>query len=262
MSDQDLPDILKREDSAHYQADTENYFKNLRDSKKQGPSADQLSTARPRLLTPEQEARYAERVERAADKTKRSGARVNSPSNVPGIIFDSMKNNSALIDEFTPGKMEAPTEMRPPDRQIAPTGWAPKPRCVVPKCIDCMKDMDKGSYVLGMTILTPEYAEIVPRLKEGDLIVYNVCVPCFDAAKELTRDKTPLVLVFGGELTDPKDIAIAQKYGFPINLHSGSEKTRGSWELIKRAERVMENLYHYIQSQPSDSPIFRNKETE
>ncbi len=153
--------------------------------------------------------------------------------------------------------------MKPPEVQKAATGYFPKPAVVLDVCPDCLQSVSNLEYVLGMTIVTEEDSQELTamKVKHGDLIVYNVCIPCFDAAKEMARDVTPLALVFGGQLTAEKDIKLALKYNFPIHLHDGTEKNYGQFKMIERAERVMNNLWQYLKDQQSDSPIFRaNKE--
>jgi hypothetical protein len=78
----------------------------------------------------------------------------------------------------------------------------------------------------------------------------------------MTKDKTPLVLVFDGELIPEKEMALARKYNFPLATHTGTEKSRGQWELIKRADRLMDTLWEYIRVQSPDSLVFtRNRKT-
>jgi len=262
MSDE-LPDILKPETKEHYQEDAAGYFRNVGSRQISGISADDLAAARPHLPSKEVEAKYADRVERAADKTKRSGARVNNSSNVPAIFFDSLKNHSELIDEFTPGKLQEPEEVKPPDQQIAPTGFFEKAEAVVEGfCLDCQQAPD-SKYVLGVTICTEEDTQKLTAMGigYGATVLYTICHECFEAAKELARDKTPLVLVFDGGVLPDSEIALARKYNFPVNLHEGVEKSYGQWQLVKRAERLMDTLWNYLiaQNQIPSSKVFRNK---
>jgi hypothetical protein len=262
---EDLPEILKPETKEHYEADAAKYWKNIESAKHSGVSADDLAVADGHLPSPRLRAAHADRLAKGFDKTSRSGARVDSSNAVPAIFPGGLKSASDFIDEMTPGKYKPQEEMKPPKEQKRPTGFFPKPAVVLDRCLDCMEPMGSHQqYVLGMTVVLEEDSQklFAMGVKHGDLIVYNICCPCFDKAKELTRDNTPLVLVFGGALTDENDIRIAQKYNFPVNLHSGSEKTRGQWNMIKRAERVMDQLWDYLMQEnlKPNSPIFRNRE--
>lgn len=260
MSDQH--DLLKAESKEQYDQDAAKYFRNVQDSKKSGMSADERALIDSRLPGQKEQAEYADMLAEGLDKTKRSGAAVNSPSAVPAIFPGGLSKASAFIDRFTPGKYKAPEEAKPLAEQKAPTGYFPKPSVVLDRCLDCMEPVSQQQYVLGMTIVTEEDSNKLAamKVKHGDLIVYNVCVPCFEAAKEIAKDTTPLVLVFGGELTSPRDLMIANKYGFPVQFHSGSEKNYGQFKMIERAERVMDQLWQFLTDEPADSPIFRKKE--
>ncbi len=259
---EDIPDILKREDKAHYEADAAGYFRNVEDKQRTGRSAEDVAARH--LPSDAETERYADRVDLAVNKSRRSGAIVDHKKvGHGGLFLQGLKETSELIDQFTPGKYTPEEPAKPPEIQKKPTGWFPKPDAVLDRCPDCMELVGAHQqYVLGMAIVTEEDSNklLAMKVSRGGLIVYSMCVPCFEAAKELARDQTPLVLVFGGGLTDEKDIAIANKYGFPISYHEGSEKTKSQWDMILRAERVQENIWGYLRSQPADSPIFRPRE--
>lgn len=259
MSDDIKKDLLKPESKDAYEADTANYFKNIGTTKQPGISADDLSAAKPHLPSARQETAYAERLEKGFSKVSRSGAATNAATGLPAIRPNGLKFASDFVDEFTSGKYVPQKEMKPPTEQKAPTGYFPKPAVILDRCLDCMEPVSQQQYVLGMTIVSEDDSQklLAMKVKFGDLIVYNVCVPCFEAAKTIARDTTPLALVFGGQLTDFKDIALAQKYGFPVQMHDGTEKTFGQWRMIERAERVMNQLWEYLAKEPADSPIFR-----
>lgn len=263
MSD-DIPEILQRETPEQYQQDAANYFKNLKHQEIPGSglSADDLSHAQKHLMTKQQEAAYADRVDLAANKTRRTGAQVAKGANVPGLFLHGIKQTSELIDEFTPGKYEQPEEMKPPSEQIAPTGFFEAAEAVIETfCLDCLEPFSPQDYTLGMTIATEDDAYMCGgKVNYGATVLYIVCGKCWNAAKEISRDKTPLVLIFNGGLIPEKDIAIAIKYGFPVSLHEGTEKTKGQWEMAQRAERMMAKLWEVIASQGPDSLMFtRNR---
>ncbi len=258
---EDIPDILKPEPKEHYDANAAGFFRNVGDAQRPGLSADEAAVTNRALPSDAETAKYADHVDLAVNKTRRSGAIVDHKKvGHGGIFMQSMSETSALIDEFTAGKYKPAEPMKPKPTQEKPTGHAPKATAIMDKCPSCMQPVDPAAYSLGMIIADEQDSlKLFARgLKYGDLVLYCLCLPCNEKAKQLAEEAYPLVLVEGGELVPDNEVQYAIKHNRQVNLHTGAERTAAQLRLRDHAIEVTENIWRYleIENTKPDSPVF------
>jgi hypothetical protein len=124
-----------------------------------------------------------------------------------------------------------------------------------------LKPLTRKDWILGVYIVTDEddLKLFAMRMYNGALVNYAICKRCYDAALEMGKESTPIVLV-SGKLFSEEDLRIAGKYGLQLNVHDGQERTLGQLNMLKRIEKLKTNLTNYLISLPPDSKVFRNVE--
>jgi len=253
---------IKPETKKEYEEDTKKYFRNIGAPKQQGKSAEDFSEVEARLPSAKDKHKILERYTKGFTKTSRSGA-FSKPNVGPAIFPSGLDFASKFIDEMTPKGIK-PKEQPKPDisKEAKPTGgFLPKARAVITDiCLDCMQPPTKDNWVIGLHIIleVDDLKLFAMKCKTGDVVLNCECKRCYDNAQVMGMMETPLALVFGKLFTD-EDIRIANRCGFQLpNVHDGSEKTLGQWNMIKRRVRLEENLVNYLISCPADSKVFRD----
>jgi hypothetical protein len=258
MSDKE--DLMKPESRQEYEADRDRYYRNVGSPKTPGISADDLRIADAHLPPLEQRLKHAERLEKGFTKTSRSGAFTDKPNASAAIFPNGLKFASDFVDEHTPKGWKPPAPMKPRPTQEKPTGNAPKPKAILDRCPSCMAPVDPKAYSLGMIIADdPDSLKLHAQgLTFGDIVLYCLCIPCYEKAKELAEEAYPLVLVEGGELVPEEEVAFAVKYNRPVFVHTGAERTAAQLRMRENAERVCQNIWRYLEqeNQKPDSPVF------
>lgn len=247
-----------------YEQDAKRYFKNLGDAKRPGPSADDTALAESALPPDEQKHRILDRFAKGFNKTSRSGSFTDKPNSSPAIFPNGLKFASDFIDEHTPGKFKPEAPAKPPETQKKPTGHFPKAVATIDDiCLDCMGPVDPKEYVGAIYIITERDTQkcFSMGVKFGDIVLNAECKKCFDIATSEAKNTSPLVLVFGGQLTSEEDIKLAQRFRQAVYLHDGQEKTAGQWHAFKRRDRLQNNLERYLMAADKSSKIFvKNRE--
>lgn len=258
---------LKGESADEYKKETDKYFRNVGTPKVPGMSADDAAVADRFLPSAEEEHRLLDRYGKGFSKTSRSGSFTDKPNASSAIFPNSLKFASEFIDENTPGKYKPQGEMKPPSEQESPVGWFPGASAVIEDtCLDCLKPVAKEEYVGGMYPISEQDTHKLASMgvKFSDIVLYVVHKSCWDYAKVMGKDKTPLALVFGGNVMSDKDIMLMQKYGKPMQIHDGQEKTLGQWYLQKRQESLWNNLCGILKAEKMKptSKVFRVIDSE
>jgi hypothetical protein len=266
-------DLLKPETKEEYQRNESEYFRNVGAPKGAGRSAIDPREVASRLPPQEEKLKLLDRFERGFDKTSRSGAFSKAGAG-PAIFPNGRKFAMDFIDEMTPKRAKPEEAKRPITEQTRPVD-APKAAAVIDGiCIDCMKpiDLQPGAKIVPwMKFCTaicpvsgqPDFLKLFSMgIKFGDPVLGFEHFDCWDKAQKEGRNATPLALVQGGSLTSMEDIAIAVKYGFPVNLHDGQERTMGQWNMVKRQARIDKNLEDYMIALDKTSPIYAKNRKE
>jgi hypothetical protein len=254
---------IKSESKREYEEDAKKYFRNIGAPKVNGRSAEDYREVEARLPGPAKKQQILERYTKGFSKSSRSGA-FSKPNAGPAIFPSGLKFASDFIDEMTPKGIKQPVQPKPDiSKEAKPTGgFLPKARAVIDDvCLDCLKELTKDDWVLGVYIVTEQddLKLFAMHVYNGALVNYAICKKCFDYALEMGKEATPIVLV-SGNLIPEKDREIAAKYGFPVNIHDGQERTMGQLNMIKRIDRLKTNLENYLISLPLDSKVFRDVE--
>jgi hypothetical protein len=253
---------IKPETKKEYEEDTKKYFRNITAPKQAGKSAEDYHEVEKRLPSPEEKHKLLDRYTKGFTKTSRSGA-FSKPNSGPAIFPSGLDFASSFIDEMTPKGIKPKEQPKPEiDKEAKPTGgFLPKARAIiVDTCLDCMKEPTKDDWVLGLHIIieTDALKLWAMKCKLGDVVLNCECKKCYDYAQVQGTLETPLALVFGKLFTE-EDIRIANRTGFQLpNVHDGTEKTLGQWNMVKRRARLEENLVNYLIACPADSKVFRD----
>jgi hypothetical protein len=253
---------MKSETKKEYDDDANRYWRNIESAKNPGPSADSAEVADKYLPGKAEEQKILDRFEKGFTKTSRSGSFTDKPNASPAIFPNGLGFASDFIDEMTPGKFKKPEEGTPVQEQVGRVENVPKPAFIIADtCLDCMKPVDPGEVAMSICVITEQdtHKLAAMHVKFADMGVNLQCMPCYEANLKLGQSQVPLALVHSGGLTDPQEIALAIKYGAPIRLHDGEERTLGQWYMHKRQQRLTKNLHNYLMSSEPDSPIFRTE---
>lgn len=265
------PDFKTPESREEYEKDAERYWKNIADNSPKNRSeqfsADQARVADQHLPSREQQYRMENYYAEGYNKTSRSGSFTSKPNASPAIFPMGRKAFDFIDNECTPG-IHKPPEARPVPKEQTRSVDTPRSTVTIDVCMDCLKpvDLSKASEIIcGLTIplpvtfaQQPDYEKLEAMgLEPGDIVNYFLHMECHKAAEKLGLDATPLVLVKHGQLTDEDDVRVANKHGFALQLHSGTETTLGQWEMLKRTERMKEQLEDYLVKADKDSYMYR-----
>lgn len=266
------PDFKTPESKKEYEIDAAKYWRNISDTSPKNHS-EKIAADDPRVIDPHlpsREAQYKmeQYYEKGYTKTSRSGAFTNKPNASAAIFPNGLRFASDFIDEeCTPGVYQ-PQQERPVIKEQTRHVDTPRSTATIDVCMDCLKpvDLSKASEIIcGLTIPLPiklgqpDFEKLSAMgLEPGDIVNYFVHMTCHKAAEKLGLDATPLVLVKHGQLTNEDDVRVANKHGFALQLHNGSETTLGQWEMLKRTERMKEQLEDYLINCDKDSYIYRS----
>jgi len=254
---------LKRETKEEYEEDAKRYFRNIGSTRVNGRSAEDYDQVEASLPSPAKKLAILERYTKGFTKKSRSGAFSESGLS-PAIFPSGLKFASDFIDEMTPKGIKQPEQPKPKwDKEAKPTGsYLPKAAAIITDmCLDCMKEPTKDNWVICMHIITEQDSMKLwaMRMHFGAVVLSAECKNCYDFAQKMGMEATPIALVYGN-LIPEEDIVLAHKYGFPINIHDGIERTMGQLNMLKRKEKLETNLVNYLISLPPDSKVFRNVE--
>lgn len=237
------------------------YFRNIEGPKQRGPSAADIAEADKHLPSREMQYKMEQRLEKGFTKSSRSGA-FSKASTGFAIRPNGMKFSSDFINEMTPGKYQ-PQEQRPVLREQTRQVDTPLADVVITDtCMDCFAPTDTNdapNLIMGQMIMV-QYNPILHYsmgVHFGSIVLFVEHKKCHEAAMKLGENATPIVLVKGGELTDPRDVEIAMKYGFPVHFHTGTEVTMGQWEMCLRKARMEKQLEDYLLHADKSSQIYR-----
>lgn len=256
---------MKSETRKEYEDDAKGYFRNIESAKNPGPSADAPEVADKHLPSRAEEQQLLDRFEKGFTKTSRSGSFTDKPNASPAIFPNGLGFASDFIDEMTPGKFKKPEEGKPVDQQVRKLENVPRPDFIITdKCLDCMGAVDPENAAMSIcSIMEQDTHKLAAmHVRYGSMGVNLQCMPCYEAYQKLGQSAVPLALVHAGGLTDPREIELAIKYGAPVRLHDGEERTLGQWYMHKRQQRLNNNLHNYLMATDPDSPVFRTGKDE
>ena len=251
---------LVGETRKEYESDRNKYFRNLKDVKRPGPSADEASVANKHLPSKEEEHKKLEYYTKGFTKTSRSGS-FSKPNAGPAIFPNGLKFASDFIDrEATPGIHKQPETKGLPRQRTGPTGFAPKAGAVITDiCMDCLEpaDMSQGLVCAMQFMLAQDSLKLFSmNLHFGDPVLYVLHKKCADLRNMAGQLAPHIPLVRGGSIPDLEKQKTAAKYNLPLNIHDGNEITLGQYAMHEHQERIDKNLENYLISVPKDSEIF------
>lgn len=244
-----------------YAAEEAKYFGAMGDAKRPGLSAADAAVADRHLPSKEAEHKMLERWEKGLTKSSRSGA-FSKPGSGPAIFPNSLKFASKFIDECTPGQYKEQKERPVLREQTRRVDAPPSEFTKLDMCIDCLQPIDTNDapsitpslffirtmdttklFSMGLTFAAP--------------VIMAVHTKCEREAQRLGQDATKLVLVHGGSITDPDELARAFKYGQVLRMHDGHELTAGQWHLQKRKDRLEATMVDILICMDKRSECYR-----
>lgn len=249
------------ETKEEYAAAEASYFRGMGDAKRPGLSAADAAIADKHLPTKQKEQELLDWWEKGLTKSSRSGA-FSKASTGFAIRPSGGRFASDFVDKCTPGHFKQPESRPVPKEQTRKVDVPPAAVTITHLCIDCLglvNENDASTIVPSLFIMTSQdFTKLFSMgVQFGDIVLAVEHVTCLKEAQKMGQDRVPLALVRGGNITDPKDLALAAKHGFIERMHDGHEVTLGQFYLQKRKDRLEEQLHDVLICMDKASEAYR-----
>lgn len=237
------------------------YFRGVGDAKRPGLSAADAALADQHLPSKQKEHQMLDEWEWGLTKSSRSGA-FSKPNVGPAIFPGGMKKAMSFIDKCTPGHLEMPKERPVLREQTRRVDAPPSEFTKLDRCIDCMQpiDMNDAPSITPALFFVRTFDQsllFAMGVTWGAPVILAVHTECERMAQKLGENAARIVLIEGGDITDPDELARAAKYGQILRMHSGRELTAGQWHLQKRKERFEETMVNTLVCADKTSDYYR-----
>lgn len=257
---------FQSESKAEYAAEERKYFGAMGDASGRGLSAADAAMADRYLPSKEQEHKMLEFWEIGLTKASRSGA-FSKPGSGPMILPNGRKHWERLMQMTTPGQYQQQVE-RPVLKEQTRNVDVPRAAVTITSfCIDCLKPVNENdaSTIIPSLFIIHEKEQsrlFAMGVAFGDIVLMIEHKTCAREAAAQERNSAPLVLVREGEVSDPRDMEIAAKYGFIHRMHSGHEISMGAWYAAKRKERLEKQFQDVLIAMDKTSTCYRKNRPE